>query len=122
MLKQFYSTNSAHTLTYFIPLVLRNLHKRNKTSFTIIVRILVIEEYEHAVNRGAKIYCEIVGYGSNCDAHHITAPLEDGSGAARCMEIALKDGNVNPNEVVYINAHGTSTPLNDKGETKIIEF
>ena len=83
--------------------------------------ILVLEEYEHAINRGAKIYCEVVGYGSNCDAHHITAPLEDGSGAARCMTLALKDGNVDPDEVVYINAHGTSTPLNDKGETNAIK-
>jgi len=84
--------------------------------------ILVLEEYEHAVKRGAKIYCEIVGYGANCDAHHITAPLEDGSGAAACMKLAMADGNVDPADVDYINAHGTSTPLNDKGETKAIRL
>lgn len=82
--------------------------------------ILVLEEYEHAVKRGAKIYCEVVGYGANCDAHHVTAPLEDGSGAGECMKLAMKDAGINPEDVTYINAHGTSTPLNDKGETKAI--
>lgn len=82
--------------------------------------ILVLEEYEHAVRRGAKIYCEVAGYGANCDAHHITAPLEDGSGAAACMGLAMADGNIKPEDISYINAHGTSTPLNDKGETKAI--
>lgn len=82
--------------------------------------MLILEEYEHAVKRGAKIYCEFVGYGANCDAHHITAPLEDGSMAAACMKQALADGKVNPEDITYINAHGTSTPLNDKGETKAI--
>ncbi len=83
--------------------------------------ILVLEEYEHAVKRGAKIYCEIAGYGSNCDAHHITAPLEDGSMAAECMKAALADGNIAPQQIDYINAHGTSTSLNDKGETAAVK-
>ena len=84
--------------------------------------ILVLEEYEHAKARGAKIYCEIAGYGANCDAHHITAPLEDGSGAAKCMELAIKSAGITPKEIQYINAHGTSTPLNDKGETKAVKL
>ena len=84
--------------------------------------ILVLEELEHALKRNANIYAEIVGYGANCDAHHITAPLEDGSGAAKCMQIAMKDGNVNPEDINYINAHGTSTHLNDLGETAAVKL
>ncbi|RKY09725.1 MAG: beta-ketoacyl-[acyl-carrier-protein] synthase II [Planctomycetota bacterium] len=82
--------------------------------------ILILEEYEHAKKRGAKIYAEMVGYGATGDGHHITAPLEDGSGAAKAMEIALRQAKLNPEKIDYINAHGTSTQLNDAGESKAI--
>ena len=84
--------------------------------------VLILEEEEHAKKRGADIYGEVVGYGANCDANHITAPLEDGSMAAKCLTLALNDANVKPEDVDYINAHGTSTHLNDSGETKAIKL
>lgn len=80
--------------------------------------ILILEEYEHAVSRGAKIYAEVCGYGNTCDAHHITAPDPEGIGAANCIKLALKEAGYNGDEELYINAHGTSTPMNDSGETK----
>lgn len=83
--------------------------------------ILVLEELEHAKARGAKILAELVGYGATCDANHMTAPLEDGDGAARAMINAMKEGNIKPEDVTYINAHGTSTSANDSGETKAIK-
>lgn len=83
--------------------------------------ILILEELEHALKRNANIYAEVVGYGLTADAYHITAPAEGGEGAARAMEMALFDGNINKEEVDYINAHGTSTPLNDKNETMAIK-
>ena len=84
--------------------------------------ILVLEEEEHAKKRGTKIYGEVVGYGANCDANHITAPLEDGSMAAKCLKLAMKDGGVEATDIDYINAHGTSTHLNDSGETKAVKL
>lgn len=83
--------------------------------------ILVLEELEHALKRKAQILAEIVGYGATCDAHHITAPIEDGSGATMAMKLALEDACLNPEAIDYINAHGTSTPLNDKTETLAIK-
>ncbi len=83
--------------------------------------VLMLEEYGHAMARGAKIYAEVVGYGATCDAHHITAPLADGSGGAKAMAMALTDGGVSPEQVGYINAHGTSTHLNDAGETAAVK-
>jgi len=82
---------------------------------------LILEDYDHAVARGAKIYAEVVGYGSTCDAYHITAPCPDGSGGAAAMTMAINDAGITPMDVGYINAHGTSTHLNDAGETMAIK-
>ncbi|GKU25704.1 beta-ketoacyl-ACP synthase II [Clostridium folliculivorans] len=83
--------------------------------------ILILEELDHALARGAKIYGEVVGYGSTCDAYHMTSPSPEGEGAARAMELAITEGNIAKEEVSYINAHGTSTPYNDKFETVAIK-
>ena len=83
--------------------------------------ILVLEEYERAVKRGAHIYAEICGYGNTCDAYHVTAPRPDGSGGARAMELALREAALSDEDCLYINAHGTGTPLNDKSETLAIK-
>lgn len=83
--------------------------------------VMILESLEHAKSRGAKIYAEIVGYGRTSDAYHMTAPAPEGEGAARCMTLALKDGNINPSEVDYINAHGTSTKYGDELESIAIK-
>lgn len=83
--------------------------------------VVVLEEYEHAKARGAKIYAEIVGYGTTSDAYHITSPAPGGEGGARAMKLAMEEGNVKPEEITYINAHGTSTHLNDSCETQAIK-
>ena len=83
--------------------------------------VLLLEELEHAKARGAKIYAEMVGYGATCDAYHMTAPLPDGSGGAKAMAMALRDADAQPEDVDYINAHGTSTHLNDAGETAAVK-
>lgn len=83
--------------------------------------VLILEELEHAKARGAKIYAEVIGYGETCDAYHITAPADGGEGAARAFKMALKEGNIALEDVTYINAHGTSTPANDRNETAAIK-
>lgn len=84
--------------------------------------VVILEELEHAKARGAKIYAEVVGYGCSADAYHITSPAEDGSGAAKAMEFAIADAGIKPEDITYVNAHGTATPVNDLFETRAIKL
>ena len=84
--------------------------------------MVILEEYEHAVARGATIYAEICGYGNTCDAHHVTAPDPEAKCAARCVTLALEEAGYQKGEEIYINAHGTSTPMNDSTETKVFKL
>lgn len=83
--------------------------------------VLVLEEYEHAKARGATIYCEVAGFGYNSDAYHMTMPVQDGSGAGKCMKLAMKDAGINAEDIDYVNAHGTSTPAGDVAETNAVK-
>ena len=83
--------------------------------------ILVLEDYDKAMARGARIYCELIGFGMSGDAYHMTAPSESGEGAARCMRNAIRDAGINPDAIGYINAHGTSTPAGDLAETMAVK-